>query len=203
MYRMRARVACDAGPTVVRWRGMSEPTVDDVLELWFSERVKPLHWTKDPAFDAELRERFLPTYEAICAGERSAWQDTPAGVLALIIVLDQFARNMFRGQARAFAADGLARWHTKRALQRGLDQFLEPPRRLFMIMPLMHSESLVDQERGVDLLAGLGLGENLRFAYLHKEVITRFGRFPHRNAALGRLNTPDEEAYLKNPNAGF
>ena len=182
---------------------MSEPTVEDVLELWFSERVKPLHWKEDPAFDAELRERFLPTYEAICAGARSAWQDTPEGVLALIIVLDQFARNMFRGQARAFAADGLARWHTARALRLGFDAFLEPPRRMFMLMPLMHSEELRDQERAIDLFACADLSNNLRFAYLHKEVITRFGRFPHRNAALGRVNTPDEEVYLKNPSAGF
>ncbi|MCB9750845.1 MAG: DUF924 domain-containing protein [Myxococcales bacterium] len=182
---------------------MSQTTAADILEFWFSERVKPLHWKKDAEFDAEVRERFLPTYEAVCGGERDAWVATPEGALALIIVLDQFARNMFRGDARSFAADGLARWYTNRALQLGLDQFLEPPRRMFMIMPLMHSERLEDQQRCIELLASTDLASNLRFAYLHKDIIARFGRFPHRNAVLGRVSTPDERVFLQNPHAGF
>jgi uncharacterized protein (DUF924 family) len=168
----------------------------DVLELWFSERVRPLHWKKDPAFDDELRGRFLGTYEAACAGELPEWERGPDEMLALIIVLDQFARNMFRGDARTHAADGLALRHTNTALALGWDRAHEPARRAFMYMTLMHSENPVDQRRCVELMAASGLDSNVKFAYMHKIIIDRFGRFPHRNELLGRISTPEERSYL-------
>jgi len=166
----------------------------DVLAFW--RAAGPDKWfTKDTAFDDEIRTRFLATYEAAAAGAL-AWDDTADGALALLIVLDQFPRNMFRDSARAFAADPLAREVTTRAIGRGFDLAVAVAERSFFYLPLEHSETLADQERGVALNRASGDADALKWAELHADIIRRFGRFPHRNAVLGRTTTAEEQAFL-------
>ena len=167
----------------------------DVLAFW--RAAGPKKWfAKNDAFDAEIRTRFLPTYEAAARGALSDWEQTPDGALALTIVLDQFPRNMFRGDARTFAADPLARAVADRALARGHDQPFAPSERTFFYLPFEHSEDLADQERCVELNRVHGDADGLKWAELHADIIRRFGRFPHRNKVLGRATTPEEQAFL-------
>jgi uncharacterized protein (DUF924 family) len=169
-------------------------TPADVLAFW--REAGPDRWfERDDAFDAAIREKFLSTYEAAAAGELSGWEATPEGALALVIVLDQFPRNMFRGDARTYAADGLARAAANRALKRGYDMDVPEKERGFLFLPFMHSEDLNDQDRCVELYRAAA-DENLKYAERHRDIIRRFGRFPHRNALLGRATTPEEQAYL-------
>jgi uncharacterized protein (DUF924 family) len=179
---------------------MSEPhdadaaSPDTVLAFW--RAAGPDKWfKKDAAFDAEIRARFLATYQAAAAGAL-AWDDSPEGALALLIVLDQFPRNMFRASARAFAADALARTIATRAIERGFDRHIPVAERGFFYLPFEHSETLADQERCVALNRATGDADALKWAELHLDIIRRFGRFPHRNAALGRATTPNEQAFL-------
>ena len=153
-------------------------------------------FNKDTAFDDSVRARFIDTYEAAAAGKLNGWEDTPESSLALVIVLDQFPRNMFRGSARAFAADRLARAVATRAIERGFDRAMPLPDRQFFYLPFEHSELIEDQERSCDLVAATGDAELLKWAQLHADIIRRFGRFPHRNASLGRVTTPEEQAFL-------
>jgi uncharacterized protein (DUF924 family) len=165
-----------------------------VLAFW--RAAGPDKWfTKDDAFDAEIRDRFLATYESAAAGELG-WDANAEGALALLIVLDQFPRNMFRGSARAFAADPLAREVAIRAIDRGFDQSVAVAERSFFYLPFEHSELASDQDRCVALNRASGDADALKWAELHADIIRRFGRFPHRNAVLGRLTTPDEQAFL-------
>ena len=184
---------------------MSDHRAREVLEFWFDVSLdaaqRNKRWfAKDAAFDAEIRRRFLPLYEAASAGRLGAWKSSAREALALVIVLDQFPRNMFRGEGRAFAADGLAR-DAARALLPGLGQ-LQPEERLFACLPFEHSESLDDQDLACELIKDLS-EEQLRYALRHRELIDRFGRFPHRNAILGRASTPEEIEFLKTPGSGF
>jgi uncharacterized protein (DUF924 family) len=168
-----------------------------VLAFW--NEAGPDKWyEKDAAFDDAVRDRFLETYEAGAAGRLSEWEETAEGALALVIVLDQFPRNMFRGSARAFSADALARAAAGRAVARGFDRATALPIRQFFYLPYEHSENLADQERGVELFRSTGDPELAKWATLHAEIVRRFGRFPHRNAALGRATTPEEQAFLDN-----
>jgi uncharacterized protein (DUF924 family) len=168
---------------------------DDVLAFW--RAAGPEKWfAKDDAFDAAIRDKFLATYEAAAAGRLPAWEATPDGALALVIVLDQFPRNMFRGSARTFAADPVARGVADRAIARGFDQALAAADRVFMYLPFEHSESYADQERSVALYTALGDAEATKWAELHLDIIHRFGRFPHRNEMLGRETTPQEQEFL-------
>jgi uncharacterized protein (DUF924 family) len=167
----------------------------DVIAFW--REAGPQKWfNKDSAFDAAIRERFLPTYEAAAAGGLASWEATADGALALTIVLDQFSRNMFRGSPRTFAADPLARAVADRAIARGFDKQVEASCRAFFYLPFMHAENLIDQQRCVDLCRDAGIEDTLKFAELHADIIRRFGRFPHRNAVLGRATTPAEQAFL-------
>lgn len=167
---------------------------DAVLAFW--RAAGPDKWfKKDDAFDADIRTRFLATYEAAAAG-RLAWDETADGALALLIVLDQFPRNMFRGSARAFAADPLARAIASRAIERGFDEVAAPSERSFFYLPFEHSEALADQERCIALNRARGDADALKWAEQHADIIRRFGRFPHRNKALGRATTPEEQAFL-------
>jgi uncharacterized protein (DUF924 family) len=170
---------------------MENVTFQDVLEFWFSSAQKSRWYAKDEKFDADIRQRFLATYEAAYAGELDEWRSTPESLLALIILLDQFPRNMFRGSPRAFASDAYAMRLTKEGIERGFHGSLRGAQLDFFFMPLMHSESLSDH----DLLAQLGYGEN-RYARQHRKIIARFGRFPHRNEILGRESTAEEASYL-------
>jgi uncharacterized protein (DUF924 family) len=170
-------------------------TADDVLAFW--RAAGPQQWfTKDDTFDAEIRTRFLPIYEAAAAGALAEWEATPGGALALTIVLDQFPRNMFRNDPRAFAADAAARAVADRALARGFDAQVPSGERMFFYLPFEHSEAMADQERCCALFRAMGDADLLRWAELHADIIRRFGRFPHRNAVLGRTTTPAEKSFL-------
>ena len=167
----------------------------DVLAFW-REAGSERWYTRDADFDATVRERFLDLWQEAAAGGLSSWEASDDGTLALVIVLDQFPRNMFRGLARAFSSDPLAREVAARALARGVDQRMTEPLLQFLYLPFMHSEHLADQIRCVELFHDSDDLENLRYAEEHADIIRRFGRFPHRNRALGRITTPEEQAYL-------
>ena len=171
------------------------PSPAEVLAFW--RAAGPDKWfEKDDAFDGEIRTRFLATYEAAAGGELAAWEDDPEGALALVLVLDQFPRNMFRGDARTYAADPLARAVAERAIARGFDQRFPPIERRFFYLPFEHSENLADQECSVALSRAAGDEEGVKYAEVHADIIRRFGRFPHRNRALGRATTAEEQAFL-------
>jgi uncharacterized protein (DUF924 family) len=193
--------------------------VESVLAFWFGPPGSPPlgragHWfAPDPAFDEEVRARFAELAERAAAGELEAWRESPPGALALVIALDQFPRNLYRGSARAFAADAAARDVCLDAQARGFDRALSRVERWFLYLPLMHAEDRALQERSVALFealaagAGPELAEALEqatdFARRHRDVIARFGRFPHRNAALGRASTREEIAFLAEPGSRF
>lgn len=167
---------------------------EDVLAFW--RDAGPKRWfRKDEPFDREFRERFLGAHEAASSGELEAWELHPESALALLILLDQFPRNAFRGTARMFETDAQARRIARKALQAGFDAATDAELRQFFYLPLLHSEDLGDQDLGVELTRKLG-GEALRFALVHREIIEKFGRFPHRNAVLGRSSTPEEVRFL-------
>jgi len=175
--------------------GGKAPEPADVLAFW--RAAGPAKWfQKDAAFDAEIAARYRASCEAAAAGRLAHWETTPEGALALVILLDQFPRNIFRGSARAFAADPLARAVADRAIARGFDQRVAQAQRLFFYLPFEHSEQLADQERAVALVRALGDADLLKWAELHADIIRRFGRFPHRNAALGRTTSRVEQAFL-------
>ena len=177
-----------------------------VLGFWF-DRDRKDWFAKDPEFDAEIGRRFLALYEQAARGALAHWQSEARGSLALIVVLDQFPRNMFRGTAKAFATDPLALAAARQAIESGHDLGLSPSERMFAYLPFEHSESLADQERCIELMQALAAfpetSDIPEWARKHRDVIARFGRFPHRNAALGRASTPEELEYLKQPGSGF
>jgi uncharacterized protein (DUF924 family) len=170
-------------------------SAENVLAFW-TAAGSGRWFERDEAFDAAIRERFAATYEAAAAGLLSAWENSPQGALALVIVLDQFPRNMFRHSARSYATDPLARTVAQKAIDRGFDRQVAMPERSFLYLPFEHSEELADQERAVALFRATGDADLLKWAELHADVIWRFGRFPHRNAVLGRATTPAEQAFL-------
>ena len=143
-----------------------------------------------------MRSRFLELWRQAAAGELSSWETTDEGALALVIILDQFPRNMFRGDIRTYSSDALAREVASRAIAGGADIGVEPALLEFLYMPLMHSEHLADQLRCVELFGKSGQTDNLKYAEDHADIIRRFGRFPHRNPILGRATTPEEQAFL-------
>jgi uncharacterized protein (DUF924 family) len=179
-----------------------------MLDFWFGpegdpdrERHRAIWFTSTDAFDVEVRRQFLADYEEAAASALGAWEETPEGALALVLLLDQVPRNVFRGTPRAYATDAAARAAADRALARGFDQRVPPAWRIFFYMPLHHSEDLDDQRRSVTLFATLPRnpdrrGSLRRYGRPYVEVIERFGRFPHRNAILGRASTPEETAFL-------
>jgi uncharacterized protein (DUF924 family) len=174
---------------------------DEILEFWFSDAVRSLWFASTPAFDRQLAERFLPTFDAAVRGELDRWQDTPSGALALVIVLDQFPLNMFRSQPESFATESMARAVAHQAILRGYDVSYSNEEKGFLYLPFMHSESLADQNRSVALYRQAGLDASLPWALHHRNIIRRFGRFPHRNAILGRGSTRDEATYLSSQEA--
>jgi len=177
---------------------MTEPA--EVLDFWFAgdpSQRRAAWFQKDAAFDAACA-RFASAAEAARGGAFDHWSDTAEGALALLILLDQFPRNLYRGSALAFAADADARAVASAAIARGFDRALTPVQRMFVYLPFEHSENLADQDLAVgysELLEENG-GESARWAHIHRNIIVRFGRFPHRNACLGRETTPEEQAYL-------
>jgi uncharacterized protein (DUF924 family) len=195
---------------------------DDVLWFWLGdvdgdgmaeEALTQRWWRKDPAFDHEIGAKFEPAWQAIMAGEREGWLDDPHGRLAYVVVLDQFSRNMFRGTARMFEGDARALAAAADGVKIGLDRALHGHERVFFYMPFMHSEELATQERGVELFKALRdhsegrsreiVGGIVDYARKHRDIISRWGRFPHRNALLDRESTPAEAEFLKEPGASF
>jgi uncharacterized protein (DUF924 family) len=178
-------------------------TVDDVLRFWFEETSAEQHFKKDDGFDAAIRERFADAHRAAARGELSTWRGTADGRLAEVIVLDQFSRNLFRGDARAFATDGMALVLAQEAIHVGADHEMPVARRAFVYMPFMHSESRVIHVDAERLFRQSGLERNYDFELKHKAIIDRFGRYPHRNAVLGRESTPEEIEFLQQPGSSF
>lgn len=176
-------------------RDATPPRPHDVLTFW--EEAGAEKWfSKDAAFDAEIARRFRAAHDAAVQGALAGWEETCEGALALVILLDQFSRNLNRGSARTFAADAMALAIADRAIARGFDAQTPMPLRQFFYLPFMHSERLADQERSVALYRALGEADLLKFADDHADIIRRFGRFPHRNSLIGRATTPDEQAFL-------
>ena len=167
----------------------------DILAFW-REAGAERWYRRDDAFDAEVRSRYLELWQKAKAGELSSWEATDDGALALIIVLDQFPRNMFRDDIKTYSSDALAREVARRAIARGADARIEAALLEFLYMPLMHSEALADQLHCVELFRRADNPDSLRSAEDHAEIIRRFGRFPHRNRVLGRTTTPEEQAFL-------
>lgn len=176
---------------------MTIKTAQDVLDFWFSPDMEPHWFAKSDAIDARIRDQFAATYEAAHRRELDHWAETPDGALALIVVLDQFPRNIFRSTGRAFESNDIALDHARAAVDAGFDQNLDTRQRAFLYLPFEHSEDLPDQTRSVELFEALGDPGYLDYAVQHRDIIQKFGRFPHRNAALDRQNTPDEDEFLK------
>ncbi len=172
---------------------VTEPA--EVVAFWRDEAGPGKWFAKDAAFDRRFRERFLRQHEAAAQGHLAHWADTPEGALALCILLDQFPRNAFRGTPRMYATDALARKLADAAIRAGHDRAIAPDLALFVYLPFGHSENLADQERSVRLAQRLGQ-PSLAHAERHRDIIRRFGRFPHRNAILGRVMTPEEQRFL-------
>jgi uncharacterized protein (DUF924 family) len=185
----------------------------EVLEFWFSEQARPLWFEQNAAFDEEIRSRFGPTVAAACLGDLSYWVRAVDSSLALVLLLDQFPRNIHRGTLRAYAGDARARAAANTAIERGFDRRTPLDRRFFFYLPFEHSEDPKDQARSVALFrrwaeehrgaARERALEQMKYVLRHQEIVERFGRFPHRNAILGRESTPEEVAFLREPNSSF
>lgn len=180
-----------------------DTAIEEIVSFWFSSESKVYWFKKHPAFDEAIRTRFLSRYEEARDEMLWGWKNTPKGVLALIILLDQFPRNLFRESKKAYATDDKALKLTKYAIERGYDKELSEEQRIFVYMPLMHSEKLEDQKQSVLLFSHPGFEYSLEYAQMHKMIIDRFGRFPHRNNAMERPSTPEEIEFLMGPNSSF
>ena len=178
-------------------------TAATVLAFWFDESSPKQWFAKDDAFDAAIHARFAALHACAAQGELWRWRADAPGRLAAIIGLDQSSRNLHRGRALAFAQDAVALVLAQELVAQGLDQLLTPVQRGFAYLPFMHSESRVVQQESLRLYTALAAPENLHFARAHAEIIERFGRYPHRNAALGRASTPEELAFLQQPGSAF
>lgn len=175
----------------------------DVLDFWFAPDHTNFWFAKDPLFDDEIRTQFSTVHQQATQAELWSWRQTPEGRLAEIIVLDQFSRNLYRDQAQAFAQDSMALALAQEAITQQLDAQLSPEQRSFLYMPFMHSESKLIHEFALKLFQKLGNEINLSFEKKHKVIIDQFGRYPHRNAILGRQSTPEELEFLTQPNSHF
>ena len=185
-------------------------TAEDIVQFWFGnapgERRKAW-FVKDPAFDAQISARFMPAYEAAAAGTLADWKNAARESLALIVLTDQFPRNMFRNSGRAFETDAMALATAKRVIDAGWDAKMLPVERMFVYLPFEHSESMADQDRSCALFAPLNAfpetSDAVEYSEKHRAIVKRCGRFPHRNAALRRETTPEEIEFLKQPGSGF
>lgn len=178
--------------------------IDSVQTFWFEEIDRALWFRKSEDFDAMIRARYRAIYDQCVADfDLASAVASPEQALARVIVLDQFPRNMFRGSAKAFATDPLALSVAKAVTAQNLDRGMDKNRRLFLYLPFEHSEAIADQNRAVELIGDLGDPELLRYAVAHRDIIERFGRFPHRNVSLGRPSTPEEIQFLQQPGSSF
>ncbi|MEM9624641.1 MAG: DUF924 family protein [Pseudomonadota bacterium] len=170
--------------------------IEEALDFWFAEETKPRWYDSTEAFDELCRKSFGNLNARAANGELTHWEETADGALALCLLLDQMPRNLFRGTPKAFSTDDQAAAVATRAIEKGLDQELDVERRKFLYLPYMHSERLADQERSIALAKALDDDNMIHHAGEHADIIRRFGRFPHRNSILGRVNTPEEAAFL-------
>jgi uncharacterized protein (DUF924 family) len=176
-------------------------TSQNILDFWYSKEMQGRWFASTPVLDQEIRDKFEALWRKAAAGELDQWKDSPEGCLALIIVLDQFPLNMYRGKAVSFKTGQQAIDVAKHAIENGFDRRLTAERLAFLYMPFMHSENLEDQDLSVRLFEAAKLESNLRFALHHRELIRKFGRFPHRNSVLGRQSTSEETEYLASSEA--
>ncbi|MEM8593387.1 MAG: DUF924 family protein [Pseudomonadota bacterium] len=177
--------------------------INDVIQFWFKEHGPEQWFQKDDGFDQLIRDQFLEVHRSATQGELFIWRRTALGRLAEVIVLDQFSRNLHRDSALAFAYDGMALTLAQEAVSAGMDQQLEPKQRSFLYMPYMHSESLLIHEQAERLFKALRLKSSIEFERKHLDILERFGRYPHRNAILGRESTPAELEFLSQPGSSF
>ncbi|MDE0391618.1 MAG: DUF924 domain-containing protein [Rhodospirillales bacterium] len=177
--------------------------IEQVLSFWFERHGPDDWWAKEPAFDAAIRSEFGALHASAALGELHDWREGPDGRLAEIVVLDQFSRNLYREDPRAFACDGMALALAQEALRAGADHAVLPEQRKFFYMPYEHSESPRIHEIAVALFESLDDPRSLDYELQHKAIIDRFGRYPHRNKALGRASTAEEIAFLNTPNSSF
>lgn len=192
------RMARDLGT-----RGGEVHRAAEILHFWLEEIPPAKRFARDPAIDEACRQRFAGLRDTVLASAAAGWRSTPDHLLAAVILLDQFSRNLFRDDARAYEADPLTRSLTREALARGWDAGLAPDRRQFLYMPLMHSEAMADQVESLRLFTALGEALPLDFARRHAGQIALFGRFPQRNEVLGRRSSPAETEFLSRPGARF
>lgn len=175
----------------------------DILTFWFDEIDQSKWWEKDTQLDQLIIEKFSEIHSAAAKGELFEWRLTPKGRLAEIIILDQFSRNMFRGSAQAFSYDAIGLVLAQEAVSAGADKHLSASEAMFLYLPFMHSESLNIHQQAIKLFSRAGLENSLDFELKHKAIIDKFGRYPHRNDALGRRSTPEEIEFLTQPNSAF
>ncbi|MPM58231.1 hypothetical protein SDC9_105062 [bioreactor metagenome] len=180
-----------------------DPIAQSVIRFWFEESTPQQWFGKDAAFDANIRERFGSVLEQGTRGELWGWRTDALGRLAEIIVLDQFSRNVYRDTPRAFAQDGMALVLAQEVIALGLDSAFTEAQKAFTYMPLMHSESISVQAESIRQFTALGNPVNLDFAQRHRDIVQRFGRYPHRNAILGRTSSAEEVAFLQTPGSSF
>ena len=177
--------------------------IESVIQFWFEELEPRQHFAKDTLLDNLIKSRFLALYRAVLAGQYKEEKVSPEGCLALVLVLDQFSRNIFRNQAQAFAADTQALHIAHHAVTSGFDIQLSQAQRSFLYMPYMHSEDVLVHEQSIKLFTQLGVDHSLQYALKHQAIIRQFGRYPHRNKVLGRPSTPEEIEFLERPNSSF
>ncbi len=183
---------------------MADLLIDEIVDFWFDEAMKPYWFKRSDSFDRLVRDTLAPHYEKAAGGAFDGWKDDVDGCIALCILLDQVPRNVFRGTAKAFATDDMALAVARHAVEHGFDLECTADERLFLYLPFEHREDLESQRLCVTLMRErVGQEEAILYAKRHLEIIERFGRFPHRNAVLGRATTPEEEAFLKEPNSSF
>jgi uncharacterized protein (DUF924 family) len=188
-------------PHICYFFDMRPNKISQIIEFWFSDRVKPLRFNSTAEFDREIKDRYFNLWQRAREGDLEHWKATKEGCLALVLLLDQFPLHMFRGQADAFATEQLSRDVAESAIDAGFQRQMPEAWQAFLYLPFMHSESLADQDRSVALFESAGLHENLKWAIHHREIVRRFGRFPHRNEILGRESSVEELVYLRSDQA--
>lgn len=179
----------------------NSPSPQDILDFWYATEMRAKWFASTPQIDAMIRERYAAVWASASSGALDHWRDSATGCLALVIILDQFPLNMFRGTAQSFSTEQQAVAITKHAISKDFDKQIDQAQLAFLYMPLMHSEALADQDLSVSRFEAAGLENNLRFARHHREIVQRFGRFPHRNAILGRTSNAEELTYLNSKEA--
>ena len=179
----------------------SSPTAESIIEYWYSDRIKSQWFDSTKELDQEIKDSYEGVWKGAIRGEYDHWNENAEGCLALVIIFDQFPLNMFRDDVKSFSTEGMAVKVTKNAIKNNFDQVLKKEQLAFIYMPLMHSENVDDQNLSVSLFEKAGLVDNLRFAKHHRDIVLKFGRFPHRNMVLNRQSSEDELDYLNSDNA--